>query len=172
MAIRPILIHPDPRLRKAAAPIVAVDDGVRALAADLFETMYAAPGIGLAATQIGVLRRLFVMDCAAQDAPPEPMVLINPEIVWASEESVASEEGCLSIPDVYEDVVRPARVRLRWRGLDGETREAEFADRRATCVQHEIDHLNGRLFIDYLGSVKRTMITSRMKKLKREKARA
>ena len=172
MAIRPILIHPDPRLRKAAGPVEAVDDGVRALAADMLATMYEAPGIGLAATQLGVMKRVFVMDCAGKDEPPQPMVLINPEIVWRSEETETSEEGCLSIPEVYEDVTRPARVRLRWIGLDGEMHEQEFGDRWAICAQHEIDHLNGRLFIDYLSAVKRTMITSRMKKLKREKARA
>ena len=134
--------------------------------------MYEAPGIGLAATQLGVMKRMFVMDCAGKDEPPQPMVLLNPEIVWRSEETETSEEGCLSIPDVYEDVTRPARVRLRWLGLDGAAHEAEFGDRWAVCAQHEIDHLDGRLFIDYLSGLKRTMITSRMKKLKKEKARA
>jgi peptide deformylase len=172
MAIRPILVHPDPRLRKPAAPVAAVDDGVRALAADMLATMYEAPGIGLAATQLGVMKRMFVMDCGDKDAPPAPMVLINPEIVWRSEETETSEEGCLSVPDVYEEVTRPARVRLRWLGLDGATHEAEFGDRWAVCAQHEIDHLDGKLFIDYLSPVKRTMITARMKKLKKEKARA
>jgi peptide deformylase len=172
MAFRSILIHPDPRLRKAAAPVEAVDEAVRALAEDMLATMYEAPGIGLAATQLGVPRRLFVMDCAGKDEPPQPIVLINPEIVSVSEETVTSEEGCLSIPDVYEDVTRHARVRVRWLGLDGEIREQDFEDRWAVCAQHEIDHLNGRLFIDYLSGVKRAMITSRMKKLKREKARA
>jgi peptide deformylase len=172
MAIRSILTLPDPRLRKAAAPVEAVDDGVRALAEDMLATMYDAPGIGLAATQLGVMKRVFVMDAAGKDEPQRPMVLINPEILAASGEMVTSEEGCLSIPDVYEDVTRPARVRLRWTGLDGETHEEEFADRWAICAQHELDHLNGRLFIDYLSAVKRAMITSRMKKLKKEKARA
>ena len=172
MAIRPILIHPDPRLRKAAAPVEAIDDGVRALAEDMLATMYDAPGIGLAATQLGVMQRVFVMDCAGKDEPPQPMVLVNPEILWTSEETVTSEEGCLSIPDVYEDVTRPARVRLRWLGLDGETHEAEFADRWAVCAQHELDHLNGPALHRLPGAVKRTMITARMKKLKREKARA
>jgi peptide deformylase len=172
MAVRPLLIHPDPRLRKVAAPVEAIDDGVRALAEDMLDTMYDAPGIGLAATQLGVMRRLFVMDCAGRDEPPEPMVLINPEIVAVSEATVASEEGCLSIPDVYEDVVRPEQVTLRWTDLDGQTHERRFGQRRAVCAQHELDHLNGRLFIDHLSAVKRAMITSRMKKLKREKARA
>jgi peptide deformylase len=172
MTVRPILIHPDPRLRKVAEPVAAIDDGVRALAADMLETMYEAPGVGLAATQLGVMKRIFAMDCAAQGEPKQPMVLVNPEILWKSEETVMSEEGCLSIPDVYDDVVRPARVRLRWLGLDGLVHEREFEDRWAICAQHELDHLNGRLFIDYLSGVKRAMITSKMKKLKKEKARA
>lgn len=171
MAIRPILIHPEPRLRRAADPVEEIDDGVRSLVADMFATMYDAPGIGLAATQLGVMKRIFVMDCGKDEAP-QPMVLVNPEIVSASEETETSEEGCLSIPEVYEEVTRPARVTLRWLGLDGKTHEREFGDRWAVCAQHELDHLNGRLFIDYLSGVKRTMITSRMKKLKKEKARA
>lgn len=172
MSVRPIVMLPDPRLRKAAAPVAEVNDAVRALADDMLETMYDAPGIGLAATQIGVMKRVFVMDCVGKDEPPAPLVLLNPEIVWASDELETSEEGCLSIPDVYEDVTRPARVRLRWLGLDGAVHEEEFGDRWAVCAQHELDHLNGRLFIDYLGAVKRTMITARMRKLKREKTRA
>jgi len=172
MAIRPILIHPEPRLRKVAAPVEAIDDGLRALADDMLATMYKAPGIGLAAPQVGVLRRVFVMDCSGQDEPDRPMVLLNPEIAWASDELVTSEEGCLSIPEVYDDVTRHARVRMRWLGLDGEPHEEEFGERWAICAQHELDHLNGKLFIDYLGAVKRTMITARMKKLKKERARA
>jgi peptide deformylase len=172
MALRSILIHPDPRLRKTVAPVETVDAALRALADDMLETMYDAPGIGLAATQIGVMKRLFVMDCASKDEPAEPTVIINPEILWTSEETVISEEGCLSIPEVYEDVTRHARLRLGWTDLEGARQEREFADRRAVCIQHEIDHLQGRLFIDYLGAVRRTMITARMKKLKREKARA
>jgi len=171
MAIRPILTHPDPKLRKAAARVEAVDDELRALAADMLATMYEAPGIGLAATQLGVMKQVFVMDCAGKDEPPQPMVLINPELLWRSEELETSEEGCLSIPEVYEDVTRPERVRLRWLGLDGAMHEAEFGERWAVCAQHEMDHLHGRLFIDYLSAVKRTMITARMRKLKREKAR-
>jgi peptide deformylase len=172
MSIRPILIHPDPRLRRRAEPVAAIDDALRRLAADMLETMYDAPGIGLAAPQIGVGRRLFVMDCAPKDEERHPMVLVNPEILWASEETNVHEEGCLSIPDVYEEVTRPARVRVRWVDLDGGEREAEFEGLWATCAQHEIDHLDGRLFIDRLGAVKRAMITARMKKLKRERARA
>jgi peptide deformylase len=172
MTIRPILTLPEPRLRKAAAPVEVIDEDLRALVADMFETMYEAPGIGLAATQLGVMKRLFVIDCSVKDDAPEPIVFINPELVAASEVLATSEEGCLSIPEVYEEVTRPAKVRLRWTDLDGVAHQAEFADRPAVCVQHELDHLNGRLFIDYLSVVKRTMITSRMRKLKREKARA
>lgn len=172
MALRPILIHPDPRLRKAAEPVREIDAALRTLVEDMFTTMYDAPGIGLAATQLGVMKQVFVMDAGGKDDPPEPMALINPELRWASDEQVLSEEGCLSIPDVYEDVLRPERVRLAWTDLDGNRQEREFADRWAVCAQHELDHLHGRLFIDYLSAVKRTMITARMKKLKREKARA
>ena len=172
MAIRPILTLPDPRLRKRAEPVEAIDDRLRGLAADMLDTMYDAPGIGLAATQLGVMKRVFVMDCAGKDEPPAPMVFVNPEIVTVSDELETSEEGCLSIPEVYEDVTRPARVRLRWTDLEGRPQEADFADRPAVCVQHELDHLNGRLFIDHLGAVRRTMIANRMRKLKREKARA
>lgn len=172
MTLRSILIHPDPRLRKTAEPVTRFDSALRALADDMLATMYDAPGIGLAATQVAVMKRVFVMDCAEKDDPPAPLVLVNPEPLWVSEEQVASEEGCLSIPEVYEDVTRPARIRLAWTDLDGTPREREFADRWAVCAQHELDHLNGKLFIDYLGAVKRTLITSRMKKLKREKARA
>jgi peptide deformylase len=171
MALRPILIHPDPRLRKVADPVTGVDATVRTLADDMLATMYDAPGLGLAAPQLGVMKRVFVMDCAGKDETPEPRVLLNPEILSASEETVIGEEGCLSIPDVYGNVPRAARVRLRWLGLDGRVHEHEFGDRWAICAQHELDHLNGKLFIDYLSPVRRTMITARMRKLKREMAR-
>ncbi len=172
MSLRPILIHPDPRLRRAAEPVAEIDDAVRSLAADMLETMYDAPGVGLAAPQVGVARRLFVMDCTAKDEEPHPMVLVNPRVLWTSEEANVHEEGCLSVPEVYGEVTRPSRVRVGWTDLDGGAREAEFDGLWATCAQHEIDHLDGRLFIDYLGAVKRAMITARMKKLKKEKARA
>ena len=172
MAILPILIHPDPRLRKAAEPVVAVDDALRKLADDMLATMYDAPGIGLAAVQVGVMKQVFVMDCAGKEEPPAPEVMINPEILELSDEEAASEEGCLSIPEVYGDVTRPVRVRLRWMDLDGSMQEREFGERAATCVQHEMDHLKGRLFIDYLSAVRRSMITAKMKKLKKEMARA
>lgn len=173
MTLRPILIHPDPRLKKVCAPVPAITDDVRALAADMLETMYEAPGVGLAAPQVGVLSRILVMDCVKDpEAPPRPMVLVNPEITWSSEAVNVHEEGCLSIPDQYAEVERPAEVRVRWLGLDGGTQEETFEGLWATCVQHEIDHLNGKLFIDYLKPLKRQMITRKMEKLKRERARA
>lgn len=172
MTLRNILIHPDPRLKKVCAPIEAVTPEIGALAEDMLQTMYDAPGVGLAAPQVGILQRVFVMDCVKEeDAPAKPMVLINPEITWTSEEMNTHEEGCLSIPDQYAQVTRPKMVRMRWLGLDGKLHEEEFDDLWATCAQHELDHLNGKLFIDYLGPLKRQMITRKMEKLKRELAR-
>jgi peptide deformylase len=168
--IRPILIHPDPRLKKLCEPVVEITSDIRRLADDMLETMYDAPGIGLAAPQVGVTKRVLVMDCI-KEGPPEPMALINPEVIWRSEDLTVYEEGCLSIPDIYNDISRPAEVTVRWTGLDGQTQERQFAGLWATCVQHEIDHLDGKLFIDYLGPLKRQMITRKMEKLKRERAR-
>ncbi|HOZ31731.1 MAG TPA: peptide deformylase [Tabrizicola sp.] len=169
--IRSILIHPDPRLKKVCDPVAEITAEVTALANDMLETMYDAPGIGLAAPQIGVMKRVLVMDCI-KDGPPEPMVLINPAVIWSSEDVATYEEGCLSIPDQYAEVKRPAEVQVRWLGLDGVEHERQFAGLWATCVQHEIDHLDGKLFIDYLGPLKRQMITRKMEKLKRERARS
>lgn len=173
MALRDILIHPDPRLKKAAAPITEIGSDLRRLADDMLETMYDAPGIGLAAPQVGVMSRMLVMDCIKEEGEkPRPMVLINPAVTWSSEELTIYEEGCLSIPEQYADVERPAEVKVSWTGLDGKTQEEHFGGLWATCVQHEIDHLNGKLFIDYLKPLKRQMITRKMVKLKRERARA
>ena len=169
--IRPILIHPDPRLKKVCDPVTEISADLRQLASDMLETMYDAPGIGLAAPQVGVMKRVLVMDCI-KDGPAEPMVLLNPQVIWASEDLSVYEEGCLSIPDQYADVKRPAEVQVRWMDLDGVEQERQFAGIWATCVQHEIDHLDGKLFIDYLGPLKRQMITRKMEKLKRERARA
>ena len=168
--IRPILIHPDPRLKKVCDPVAEITAEVTALANDMLETMYDSPGIGLAAPQVGVMKRVLVMDCI-KDGPPEPMVLLNPAVIWSSEDVSTYEEGCLSIPDQYAEVKRPAEVQVRWLGLDGVTQERQFAGLWATCVQHEMDHLDGKLFIDYLGPLKRQMITRKMEKLKRERAR-
>ena len=173
MAIRPILIHPDPRLKAAAKPVVDINDEIRVLADDMLATMYDAPGIGLAAPQVGVLSRVLVMDCVKEEgAPPRPMVLINPEIEDAAEEKRVYEEGCLSIPEQYAEVERPDWVTVSWTDLDGAKQTETFSDLWATCVQHEIDHLDGKLFIDYLKPLKRQMITRKMVKLKREQARA
>jgi peptide deformylase len=173
MTLRPILIHPDPRLKKIAEPIAEITDDLRRAAEDMLETMYDAPGIGLAGPQVGLMSRIIVMDCVKDpELPPRPMVLMNPEVTWSSESLNVYEEGCLSIPDQYADVERPAEVKVRWLGLDGAAHEELFAGLWATCVQHEIDHLNGRLFIDYLTPLKRQLITRKMEKLKRERARA
>ncbi len=169
---RPILIHPDPRLKKPCAPVPDLSDDLRALADDMLETMYDAPGIGLAAPQIGVLHRLIVLDCEKEEgAAPRPLVMFNPQILSSSAELNTYEEGCLSIPDQFADVTRPEAVRVGWLDRDGTPREAEFDGLWATCVQHEIDHLDGKLFIDYLKPLKRQMITRKMQKLKRERAR-
>lgn len=172
MSIRPILIHPDPRLKRRSAPVGAVDDGLRRLIDDMFETMYDAPGVGLAAPQLGVDARVVVMDCADKDAPREPLAMVNPEVLEASETLNEHEEGCLSIPDVYAPVTRPASVTMRFLDRDGALRERTFEGLWATCAQHELDHLNGKLFIDHLGAMRRQVISRKMAKLKREQARA
>ncbi len=172
MSIKPIIIHPDPRLKKVADPVGVITPELGKLAEDMLETMYDAPGIGLAAPQVGVLSRLLVMDCVKDpEAATRPMVLFNPEVTWSSEALNTYEEGCLSIPEQYGEVERPAEVRVAWTGLDGKRHEEAFDGLWATCVQHEIDHLNGKLFIDYLRPLRRQMITRKMIKLKREKAR-
>jgi peptide deformylase len=171
--IRPILIHPDPRLKKVAAPVADISDELRNLAEDMLATMYDAPGIGLAAPQVGVLERLIVLDCVKEEgAAPRPMVMVNPEVTAVSDELNTYEEGCLSIPEQFADVERPAEVSVSWMDLDGNAQAQDFGALWATCVQHEIDHLEGKLFIDYLKPLKRQMITRKMVKLKREKARA
>jgi peptide deformylase len=173
MAIRPILLHPDPRLKAVAEPVADINDGVRRLADDMLATMYDAPGSGLAATQLGVMQRLFVMDCAKKEGTePQPMVLVNPEIVALSDQRKVWEEGCLSIPDIFAEVERPAEVTVRWLDLSGNPREGSFDGFPAVCIQHEIDHLDGRLYIDHLKPLKRQMITRKMQKLKRELKRA
>ena len=165
MAKRPILIIPDPVLRRVAEPVTAVDDRIKSLADDMLETMYAAPGIGLAAPQIGISERLVVLDVATEDdAEPAPMVLINPEIVARSEETSVYEEGCLSIPEYTEDVERPARVTVRYLDREGAERTVDADGLLATCLQHEIDHLNGVLFVDYLSRLKRERVLKKFAK--------
>ncbi|MEJ6396940.1 peptide deformylase [Yoonia sp. 208BN28-4] len=172
MTLKNILIHPDPRLKKTTEPVTAFNDDLRRLADDMLETMYHAPGIGLAAPQVAVMKRMLVMDCVKEeDATPEPMVLLNPEVIWSSEEQNVYEEGCLSIPDQFAEVTRPTCVKVKWQDLDGKEQQETFDGLWATCVQHEIDHLDGKLFIDYLKPLKRQMITRKMVKLKREMAR-
>jgi peptide deformylase len=170
MALRPILTIPDPILRKRAKPVERVDEQLRRLASDMLETMYDAPGIGLAAPQIGVSRRLIVMDPAKDEAPKTPLVMVNPEILARSEEMRMHEEGCLSIPDFTAEIERPARTRVAYIDQAGKSQEVELEGIWSTLVQHEIDHLNGVLFIDYLSRLKRDMIVKKFTKQKRAEA--
>ena len=170
--IRPIILHPDSRLKKKAVNVENIDDSLISLAEDMMETMYDAPGIGLAAPQIGILERLIVMDCAKkEDENPDPFIMINPTITSSSEEKNVYEEGCLSIPEHFAEITRPELIQVEWVDLEGKQHTKEFNGLKSTCVQHEIDHLNGKLFIDHLGPVKRQLITRKMQKFKREKLR-
>ena len=171
MAIREILLHPDQRLKKICNPIQEITDFERTLINDMFETMYNATGIGLAAPQVGVLKRIFVMDCSDKDTSSEPIVLINPEILWASDETIFYEEGCLSIPEFFGEIKRASRVKVQSLDISGALKEHEFEGISSICAQHEIDHLDGRLFIDYLGPIKRNIITTKMKKIKKLNSR-
>jgi peptide deformylase len=164
MASRSILILPDPRLRLVSEPVEKVDAGIRKLVDEMFETMYGAPGIGLAAIQVGVPKRVVTMDLAKKDEPRNPKVYINPELLWASEERSTYEEGCLSIPEYYEEVERPSQVRVRYTDLEGNEQEIEANGLLATCLQHEIDHLNGVLFIDHLSKLKRSRVIRKFAK--------
>lgn len=170
--IRPILLHPDPRLKKTCAAVPDLTDELRQLADDMLETMYDAPGVGLAAPQIGILQRLIVLDCVKEDGEaPRPLVMFNPEVIASSDETNVYEEGCLSIPEHFADVTRPAQVQVRWMDVDGNEQTEEMDGLWATCVQHEIDHLEGKLFLDHIKPLRRQMITRKMVKLKRELAR-
>ncbi|MBG6211326.1 peptide deformylase [Labrenzia sp. EL_126] len=164
MTKRSIITIPDPVLREVCAPVDTVDDDIRALSDDMLETMYDAPGIGLAASQIGILKRMFVLDVAKEDAPKEPMVFINPKIVWSSEDSSVYQEGCLSIPEYFEDVERPAEVMVQFLDREGAEKEIRANGLLATCVQHELDHLDGKLFIDYLSKLKRDRVIKKFTK--------
>jgi peptide deformylase len=173
MAILPIVEVPDPRLRQISSPVEKVDADVRALVAEMFETMYAAPGIGLAAIQVGVARRILVIDLQEPEEEGgepvrDPRVFINPEILEHSDREVPYTEGCLSVPDQYAEVDRPDRIRARWLDLDGNVREEEIEGLLATCLQHEMDHLEGVLFIDHLSRLKREMILKKLTKLRKE----
>ena len=167
MAIRPIITAPDPRLKTVSEPVETVDDETRALIDDMFETMYDAPGIGLAAIQIGVAKRILVIDIADAESPPDPRCFINPEVVWTSDDVATYEEGCLSVPDHYAEVDRPAQARVKFVDRDGNPQEIEADGLLATCIQHEIDHLNGVLFVDHISSVRRSIILRKLAKAKR-----
>jgi peptide deformylase len=172
MALRDILILPDKRLRLVSEPVRSIDREVRTLVDDMFETMYDAPGIGLAAIQIGVPRRVVVMDLSKKEEPQAPRVFINPEIVSSSPAEATYEEGCLSIPEIYEEVTRPSQVRVKYFDLEGKEQALDADGLLATCIQHEIDHLNGVLFIDYISRLKRDRITKKFAKAAKRAAEA
>jgi len=164
MALRDILILPDKRLRLVSKPVAKIDSATRKLVDDMFETMYAAPGIGLAAIQVGEPKRIVTLDLAKKDEPKQSQVFINPELLWQSEELRTHEEGCLSIPEYYEEVERPAEIKLKYLDLAGKAQELEAKGLLATALQHEIDHLNGVLFIDHISKLKRDRIIKKFTK--------
>lgn len=167
MAIREIITAPDPRLKQVSKPVAKVDDELRRLMDDMLETMYDAPGIGLAAIQIGVPKQVIVMDLARDGEPPAPRYYVNPEILSTSDEMAVYEEGCLSVPEFYEDVERPAQCRIRYLDYQGEIREQDCDGLLATCIQHEMDHLKGILFIDHLSKLKRSIMLKKLAKAKK-----
>jgi peptide deformylase len=170
MALLPIITAPDPRLKLKAKPVAQVDDTVRRLMDDMLETMYAAPGIGLAAPQVGVAHRVIVVDAARDGEEAQPLKVANPEILWRSDELATYSEGCLSLPEHYADVERPAAIKLRYLDYQNDIREVELNGLLATCVQHEMDHLEGVLFVDRISSLKRNIILRKLAKAKRLKA--
>jgi len=172
MALLPILTAPDPALKKISAPVKQVDAGIRKLMDDMLETMYHAPGIGLAAPQVGVLKRVIVLDLAREGEDPQPLRIANPEIAWVSDDDATYNEGCLSVPEHYADVVRPAACRVKYLDQDNKQQEIAAEGLLATCLQHEIDHLDGVLFIDHLTSLKRNMILRKLLKAKKAAADA
>ena len=172
MALLPIITAPDPRLKIKAKPVGQVDAKVRRLMDDMLETMYHAIGIGLAAPQVGAALRVVVVDVAREGEKPQPMRLANPEILWRSEELMTANEGCLSLPEHYADVERPAAVRIRYLDHENEIREIEAKGLLATCLQHEIDHLDGMLFVDHISSLKRGMILRKLSKAKKSRSLA
>jgi peptide deformylase len=170
MAIRPILTAPDPRLKVVSEPVAKVDGEIRTLIDDMIETMYGADGIGLAAIQVGVPKRVLVMDIDQKDGKKNPKAYINPKILWASEEMATFEEGCLSVPEIWDEVERPAKIRAEYLDRDGKRHEIEAEGLFATCLQHEMDHLEGILFVDHLSKLKRTMAMKKLQKAKKLKA--
>jgi peptide deformylase len=172
MTKRPILTAPDPRLQAVSTDVEKVDSEIRKLVGDMAESMYAADGIGLAAVQIGVPKRVIVIDLDQKEGKKNPRAFINPKIVWASEEMAVFEEGCLSVPEIWDDVERPARIKAEYLDLDGKKVELEADGMLATCLQHEMDHLNGVLFIDHLSRLKRSMAIKKLTKAKKLKETA
>lgn len=172
MAILPILTAPDPLLKKKAKPVKAVDDDIRKLMDDMLETMYDAPGIGLAAPQVGVSKRVIVLDISKDNEDAQPLKMANPEIIWESDDIKTYEEGCLSVPEQYAEVKRPSHVKVRYLDYQNEIREIEADELLAICIQHEMDHLDGILFIDYLSTLKRNMMIRKVKKLVKDKVPA
>ncbi len=167
MAIRSIITAPDSRLKAKSEAVAEVDDDVRTLIADMFETMYAAPGIGLAAIQIGVPKRVIVIDLAREDGPVGPLALVNPAIEWASDETVRFEEGCLSLPAQFAEIARASAIAIRYLDRDGEEQTLRAEDTLAACIQHEIDHLSGTLFVDHLSTIKRNIILRKLAKARK-----
>jgi len=167
MALLDILVAPDPRLKKKAVPVERVDAQVAKLMADMLDTMYEAPGVGLAAPQVGVAKRIIVIDPAREEEPPAPLKMANPEIVWSSEETKEHEEGCLSLPEEYQNVTRPARIKVRYLDEQNEVRTLDADGLLAVIIQHEMDHLEGVLFVDHLSALKRNMIIKRLTKAKK-----
>ena len=172
MSILPIITAPDPRLKLKAKPVAAVDDAIRRLMDDMLETMYLAPGIGLAAPQVGVAKRVLVLDVAGEGEEPAPLKIANPEILWRSEELATYSEGCLSLPEHYADVTRPAEIKLRYLDYQNEVRELHAKGLLATVIQHEMDHLEGTLFVDHISALKRNIILRKLAKAKRQGAPA
>ena len=170
MAVLDIIVAPDPRLKLTAKPVKKVDASVRKLMDDLLETMHSARGIGLAAPQVGDKRRVIVVDVANEDEPPNPIRMANPELLWTSDEERIHEEGCLSLPEQYAEVVRPDRIRVRYLDYQNEIRELETDGVLATCIQHEMDHLDGVLFVDHVSVLKRRMILRKLQKAKKQAA--
>ncbi len=171
MALLPIITAPDPRLKTISTPVAEITDEVREQIADMFETMYDAPGIGLAAIQVGIQKRMLVVDVIGKNSSegePQPIAIINPEITWVSDDDATYEEGCLSVPQHYADVVRPAEITVKYQDLDGETQELTADGLLATCIQHEIDHLDGILFVDHISALKRNMILRKLLKIKKQ----
>jgi peptide deformylase len=168
MSILPIITAPDPRLKLKAKPVAAVDDGIRRLMDDMLETMYLAPGIGLAAPQVGITKRVLVLDVAGEGEKPAPLKIANPQILWRSEELATYSEGCLSLPEHYADVTRPAEIKLRYLDYQNEVRELHAKGLLATVIQHEMDHLEGTLFVDRISALKRNIILRKLAKAKRQ----